>query len=197
MVSAATHAAHGYTFHQDAPNDALKLYQLAEMKLIELPASGAAQQVQLHIWIAQCLALMGHSRAAGERLRRAAALEPIPDAFDAADIEYVRARTMLTLGGRAIDGAADLASRAVAAYPQGAVRDSAEARITLAQVHVIMGDRRAAPLTAEALDAVEAGRSPRNRAMLAPLEEALRDRGDSTSVDLAQRAGALRTAPRP
>ena len=99
MVSAATHAAHGYTFHQDAPNDALKLYQLAEMKLIDLPAGGAAQQVQLHTWIAQCLALTGQGRAAGERLRRAAALPPIPDAFDAADIEYVRSRTMLALGG--------------------------------------------------------------------------------------------------
>jgi len=59
-----------------------------------------------------------------------------------------------------------------------------------------MGDRRAAPLAAEALDAVEAGRSPRNRAMLAPLEQALAARGDSTSQDLAQRTRELRASSR-
>jgi len=75
-----------------------------------------------------------------------------------------------------------------------AVPDSALARITLATTHIIIGERNAATLTTAVLDAVSDLRSTRNRAMLAPLAKALSARKDSTSVELAQRAQALRDA---
>ena len=211
VASAATHAAHINIDHQDAPDDALKLYQLADLKLSELPAGHpgcATNQVHLHACLAHCWAVMGRSDRANELLEQVADRPPIKDPFDRADLDYTRAKIRLAqrdcllregdrrTAGRAVEGAAALAATSVDDWPHSDLRDSALARITLATTHVIMGDSRAHNLTVAVLDAVDPDqdglRSPRNRAMLAPLEQALSARTDSTSADLAQRARELR-----
>jgi len=193
MVSAAIHAAAGHVM--DAPNDALKLYQLVEAKLMEVPADHprrAYYEVLRLGFSANCLAVMGRQDHANDQLIRADDLPPVKDDYERAEVDYIRARTRLAQGLRAVEGAAYLADQSVKTWPEGDRRDSALARITLATTHVIMGDRRAGTLTTAALDAVDGLRSPRNRAMLAPLEQALAARKDSASVELARRARTVR-----
>jgi len=192
MVSAATHAAH-MDRELGAPNDALKLYQMAQAKLLdvrgpELPALHAA----LHIRSAYSWALLDRPDHAREQLARVADLPAPADPYERADSDGVRARTELILGR--LDAAEQLATRAIRTWSPNDRRDSAYARITLATTYTIAGEPAAPALAAAALDMVAALPSALARADLAPLENALADRKDSASVELAQQARALRAA---
>jgi tetratricopeptide (TPR) repeat protein len=196
MASAAAHAAH-MEVDQGAPNDALKLYQMAQMKLADVPADHPglpAHQALLHACSAHCWALMGRPDRANDQLKRAASHPPIEDPFERADLDYIRAKTRLAQGLKYVESAAHYAFTSVNTWSPLDRRDSALARITLATTHVITGERDAAALTTAALDAVSSLRSAHNRTLLAPLEQALSARKDSTSAELAQRAQALRAA---
>jgi transcriptional regulator with XRE-family HTH domain len=196
MVSAAAHAAH-MDVDQGAPNDGLKLYQMAQMKLADVPADHPglpAYQALLPACSAHCWALMDRPDHANDQLKRLADLPPVEDLFERADLDYIRAKTRLAQGPRYVEGAAHYAFTSVNTWSPQDRRDSALARITLATTHVILGERDAAALTTAALEAVSSLRSAHNRTLLAPLEQALSARKDNTSVDLAQRAQALLAA---
>jgi transcriptional regulator with XRE-family HTH domain len=194
MVSAAQHAACGEVYFGD-PEAGLKLYQTAQARLLGLPTGvpGVSMQLAaLHIRSAYPLALLGQADKASRELERAAEFPPPRDPFERADSDAISARTELAIGINRIEHAERYAATSVRRWAPEDRRDSAHARIALATTHVIAGDKDAPELTTEALDAVGELRSALNRRLLAPLETALAARKDSTSVELARRARALR-----
>jgi transcriptional regulator with XRE-family HTH domain len=195
MVSTVLHAA---VIDRDrgAPNDSLKLLQLAQAKLAGVRGNHPrvpALQLWLHVQSAYALALMDHPDEARRHLTRAADYPPLADPFEQADMSNDRARIELTFGR--IDVAEYYAASSVRTWSsEDHRRDCARARITLAVTHTLAGDVDAPVVAAAALDAVSELRSVRGKAMLAPLEEALSARRDSACADLAQRARELRAA---
>jgi transcriptional regulator with XRE-family HTH domain len=195
MVSAVTHAAH-MDREGGAPDDALKLYQLAQVKLGEARGHPdlPAYQASLHVRSAYCWALLGRPDGAGRELALASELPPLGDRFERAGSDAVRSYTELAIGIGRIEYAERYAAASVRTYSSDHRREFAYARIALATTHTVVGDSDAPKLTVAALDAVKDLPSALARANLAPLEKALVRRKDSTSVDLAERARSLRTA---
>jgi len=192
MVSAVRHAA-AIDLEGGAPDDALKLYQLAQTRLLGLRSDDpglAAQLTMLHVRSAYALALLDKPDKANRELARAAESPPLDDPFEHADADYLRAKIELAFGR--YTRAQQHAFRSVRTWGLDDRRDSAKARITLATANVIVGDSDAPKLVIAALDAVGELRSTRSRTLLAPLGKALEARGDSTSVELAQRVRVLR-----
>jgi transcriptional regulator with XRE-family HTH domain len=192
MVSAVSHAAH-MDRELGAPNDALKLYQMAQGKLSDLPGGHPelpAQRASLYVRSAHCWALLDRPHHAREQLARAGDLPTLKDPFERALADAVRAFTELALGQ--IDAAEQYATNSVRTWSPDDRRESAYARIALAATHAVAGELDTARTAVAAFDAVDELSSAFNRAMLAPLEQALAARKDSTSVELAQRARALR-----
>jgi hypothetical protein len=198
MVSAMTHAAH-MDRRLGALNDALKLYQLAQIKLWDVrdQPKATAHQALLHGRSAHVLAQMGRPQDAQRELARAADLPPLDDPFERAGSDVVRAFTALALGD--VDAAEQYATTALGTYsPEHHRRESVYGQIALATTHTVAGERDAPTSTVAVMDAVAELRSVLVRADLAPLEKALAARKDSTSVELAQRARQLRVpATRP
>jgi tetratricopeptide (TPR) repeat protein len=193
MVSAAQHAA-VIPREGGAPNDALKLYQLAVAKLSAVPHGYAelpADQAGLHVRSALTWALLERPEHAHRELQRAADLPLQSDPFERADTDYNRAEVQLALGR--VDIAEQYATTALRTWSDSDRRESTGARITLATTHALTGEPDAPRLAAAALEAVEHLRSLRNRARIAPLEKALAAREDRAYAELAQRARALRT----
>lgn len=192
MVSTVLHAA---VIDRDrgAPNDALKLLQLAQAKLAGVRGHPKVPGLQLwlHVQSAYALAMMDHLDEARRHLARAANYPSLADPFEHADMDNDRARIELIFGR--FDVAEHYAASSVRTWsPQDHQRDGARALITLAVTHTIVGDLDAPTRAAAALDAVSELRSVRGRAMLAPLEAALAARRESECADLAQRARELR-----
>ena len=191
MVSAARHAA---IIDRDggAPNDALKLYQLATVKLSGMPRTSevAADLGALHVRAAQAWALLERPDDARRELARAADLPPQSDPFERADTGYARADVELALGRP--DVAEQYARAALRTWSDGDRRDSAGARITLAVAHARAGEPDAPALAAGALDAVAGLPSKRTRALLIPLEKALAARKGSGYAEAAQRVREVR-----
>jgi transcriptional regulator with XRE-family HTH domain len=194
MVSTVLHAA---VIDRDrgAPNDSLKLLQLAQAKLASVRRDHPrvpGLQLWLHVQSAYALALMDHPDDVRRHLTRAADYPPLADPFEHADMDNDRARIELRTGR--LDVAQHYAASSMRIWnTEDHRRDCARARITLAVTHTIVGDMDAPAVAAAALDAVSELRSLRGRAMLAPLEAALAVRRDSACAELAQRARELRT----
>lgn len=174
-----------------APNDALKLYQLAQGYLLDAPGEAwvPAKQTWLAIQSASALALLGSADGTHRELARAKNATEVTDAFERADMDHVRAQAYLDLGN--LDLAAQYVARSVQTWGPNDRRDGVLARITQAIVHARVGDSGAAQLAATAIDQAAQLRSPRARAKLAPLAHALAASSDSTGHELARRAEAL------
>lgn len=192
MVSAAQHLAVGYRELGD-PNDALKLYQMASFKLDEVPEDThgkAERQVWLHVQAARAYAELGQPDRAQDELMQARRLPALDDPFERADLDHLRAVVYLTLGN--INTAESYATTAIRTWGGNDLRDSVQTRILLAHIHAQAGEPGVERVAAPAINTVAELRSARARTLLAPLEQALRARGDSTSVDLADRARQVR-----
>jgi len=214
VVGAAWSQATGYR-ELGAPNDALKLYQLAQGHLRTKPVEGRhAALGELDLRIARCYAdiataepmveipsLRGPAvtklehdeleHLANEALARSQDCPQPAAGVGIADRAYARAGLELAMGR--LDTAERYAANAVVLAPDGN-RVAACPLVQLATVRAVAGSSSADQLAADALDVVSRVRSARSRRMLAPPEKALAARKDSTSMDLAERARALRTA---
>jgi hypothetical protein len=80
----------------------------------------------------------------------------------------------------------------MAAWPDGIQRYATRVRIQLATIHAVTGESDTAKLAVAAFNAVQALPSVACRALLTPLEDALRKRGSSTFTDLAEHARRVR-----
>jgi len=200
-----------------APNDALKLYQLALERLERAMVPGRdAILGDLHLRIALALAELGSQerprlempsrrgpvvvglsasslrRQVNDALGRASDSPAPPSSMHdlaLADRVYARAGVELALGR--LDVAQGFSRQSVDMLSPEDRRTIACPLIRLATIHTAVGDSDAPKLVVAALDAVDGLRSARGRALLAPLGEALAARRDSTSVDLAQRVRDL------
>jgi transcriptional regulator with XRE-family HTH domain len=215
VAVAAWSQASGYR-ELGAPNDAIKLYQLAHDHLAASPIEGRhAVLGELHLRMALSYADLARSdevprieipsrgpavvklapgglRAqAAEVLARSQDCPSPSPGVGMADRAYARAALELAMGR--LDSAERYASNAVVLAPAGPLV-AACPLVQLATIRAIAGDSSFEGAATSALDVVSEVRSVRARAMLAPLETALAARRDSTSRELAQRARALRTA---
>lgn len=192
QVSAVQHAAIMDRECGD-PGHALKLYQVAQARLVTLPDPSRQAVTQVGLgWLAvqsaRAFALLGRS----DEARRELARSPEPaDQFDKADLLHLKALIALDLGD--LDAAELHAAASVATWGPGDLREAALAKVTLAVIHASAGEADTARLATAALDAVVGTNSVRGRAELAPLESALMRRGDSTGLELARWARAVRT----
>ncbi len=184
-VASALRCAGVVDSRRDNPNEAMKLYQLAELKLGNRDPDLAAW---LHAVSAHALAVMGHEQV---RSALAAARDgwQATEATERADQNYQSALVYMRLGR--LDVAEQLAASVNGA---GRVRPvGVFAGILRATIHVQTGEPRGTTLAKAAIDATEGLRSARARERLAPLEQALSARRDSTSTDLAHLARTVRT----
>ncbi|MGH3696775.1 MAG: hypothetical protein ACRDRX_22800 [Pseudonocardiaceae bacterium] len=182
------------------PNDALKLVQMAEVRLLDAPADDP-RVAPLRSWLAM-LSSLAQSRLGPPGVDSASARSALACARDGwsppsvharADFDLTAAMVHLNIGG--IDTAEMMASTAVKIFSAGSDRrEGVLADITLARLHVISGDRDAARLAAQAVEGVIPTRSAVARAALLPLAGELKLRGRSDFAELARRAGHVATA---
>lgn len=192
MVNAIYHA--GMATQHVAPNDALKLFQLAQSRIAYGGDHPRAQTLAawLHIDSARALAMLGERELARSSLAAGRDQWSPADRFDQADMDHVVAQAHLDLG--LLDSAEHLAASSVRAWTEQDRRDGVQAEITLAQLHVQADEPDGLDLARRAIAGVAQLRSTRARARLAPLAEALAARPGSESRELAahaRRAAAL------
>lgn len=170
------------------PDDALKLYQLARMKLG--PQGEPEQVAWLHAVSAHALAQMGHYQADDQLARARDGWQP-PNIYHRADMDYQTALVQHELGR--LDTAEHFAGAVNGAglhRPVGIF-----ARILRATVHVQAGESRGTDLARQAIDAVAGLRSVRARERLAPLVAALDARAGNDARELAVHARRVAAAP--
>jgi hypothetical protein len=170
-------------------NDGVKLMQLGQMRLGAAP-SGARTQ-ELAAWInadmACALAHMGEADASRSALKKAREGWQPPDSDDEADLNWVAALTEMHLDRT--DVAEQLVSSSVQRWND--TRDRRQAvlgRITLAQLHVQVGDSGGPQLAHQAIADVRELRSMRARERLTPLVQALDARPEPQYRELAAAA---------
>ncbi len=180
------------------PGDALKLLQLAEIALADLPERHPWAPI-LAGWVrgesALALAQTGHTEQARRELARARQRleDAAPDADSQATTDSIAALIELRLSD--LDAAERSAVTAVR-LRQGSTnrREAVSADITLATIHVRSGERHSSELAQRAIGGVAAlPGSGLVRDRLAPLEAALAARSDGDSRELVREARALRT----
>ncbi|MGH3763621.1 MAG: helix-turn-helix domain-containing protein [Pseudonocardiaceae bacterium] len=170
-----------------AHNDALKAFQLASMGTTD-PELKAC----LYVESAQPLSAMGRKDLALDALKRGYEL-PQSNIFDAADMDNVASDVHRHLGQLVKSECFARASLDKWTRFGSAKRDSVEAQITLATVHLRSGDiANGAMLARRAIADVAPLQSARARARLEPLELALASRRDSTCQDLARAVREVR-----
>jgi hypothetical protein len=170
-------------------DEGLKFLQLAQMRLDHAPPSPRA--TELGAWIDVDTACMyGHldrpdlARAA---LTKARGSWQAPDRDDQADMDWVTALAELNMGRD--QNAERLVSSAVRHWEGTANRRQAVlGRITLAAIKVKAGDSSAKQLAYQAITQAQELHSVRARERLAPLAQALTDRPDRESRELARLA---------
>lgn len=185
-VNALYHS--GMTIQNDAPNDSLKLLQMAQINLAKDDPRHERTRT-LNAWLdvdsAHALAMMGHDRRARELLTSAQDGWDPADQFDRADMDHVVAQLHMELGE--LEQAERLAASSVNTWAEGQRRDGAQARVTLAALHVMAGESDGPTLASAAIDEVEELQSSRALAKLKPLHDALAGRGH----DLAHRIATM------
>lgn len=176
------------------PNDALKLVQMAEVRLTDAPHDDP-RVAPLRSWLAMLSAFAQSqlsppgvdSASARSVLTRARDGWVAPSLHSRADFDLTTAMVHLNLG--ALDTAEMMASTAVKTFASGSDRrEGILADITLARLHVISGSPDAPRLAAQAVEGVIPTRSAVARASLAPLAAELERRGRSDLQELARRA---------
>ena len=167
------------------PNDAMKLYQLAEIKLGD-------QDADLGAWLnavsAGALADMGHEQA-GDHLTRAQDGWQATDATERGDQNYQAALVYVRLGRL------DLAEQLTASV-NGAGRHRPVgifAGILRATIYVQAGEQRGFGMAETAIDAAAGLHSLRARERLDPLASALDARPGSDARELARMARQVAT----
>lgn len=182
MASAFRHAGI-QMIDAGAHNDGLKAYQLG--------LTSCEPNTDTAIWLtaesALPLAAMGHPEAAKTAIKSAREHPPV-DPFDAADMDFLSACIYRRLGQ--LDTAEQFAASSVRKWRiEGAsARDSAEATMCLAELHLAAGEPDAASLAYQSINAVSALRSTRARQRLGRLATALDSRPGADHRDLAHQA---------
>ena len=171
------------------PDDALKLFQLGQIRLMTAPEDDPRIAV-VTAWLesesALALADMEHPQATEYLTRARDGWEP-PDSFERSGMDELTARVYLNLGH--LDVAEPYAAGAVRAWGSGEQRNGVLADITLATIHVRAGEPDGLPLAKKAIDGVALLRSVRARVRwLEPLVAALEARPGSDYRDLARMA---------
>jgi transcriptional regulator with XRE-family HTH domain len=195
VIGAVQHAAIIDREH-DMPDDALKLYQLAQFKLIRTPGDDPRVPT-LRAWLdvqsASALALLDQPERARSELSQALdGRGQLSDAFDRADMDHLHALVHLHLGH--LDVAESFATSSVRGWGEGERRDGVLGDITLAVIHVRAGEPRGLQLAHHALTGVTKINSVRARQQLEPLAAALEARPSSSDTrQLARMARQLAT----
>lgn len=170
-----------------AYNDALKAFQPAG-----LGTTDPELKACLYVESAQPLAAMGRRELALDVLKRGYE-HPQSNIFDAADMDNVASDVHRHLGQLVNSEAYARASLDKWTRFGSAKRDSVEAEITLATVHLRSGEIASGTiLTRRVIADVAPLQSVRARARLEPLEQALTARRDSTCQDLARAVQRVR-----
>lgn len=181
------------------PNDALKLVQMAELRLLDAPHDDP-RVAPLRSWLGMLSALAQaqlspagvDSAAARSALSQARDGWSPPSVHSRADFDLTTAMVHLNIGN--IDTAEVMASTAVKTFAAGSDRrEGILADIILARLHVMSGTSDAARLAAQAVEGVIPTRSGVARAALQPLAGALESRRRSDFVELARRATQVAT----
>jgi hypothetical protein len=189
QVSSTLRYAGAIEREHDRPNDALKLYQLGQYKLLDAPGDDPRTAV-LTAWLAGesalALADMDHEQAPSALTRARDGWEP-PDGFERSGMDELTARVYLNLGH--LDIAESYAAGAMRAWGSGERRNGVLANTTLATIHVKAGEPDGARLAKEAIDGVAVLRSVRARQRwLEPLATALEARPGDDYRELARMA---------
>jgi hypothetical protein len=195
VIGAVQHAAiidreHGM------PDDALKLYQLAQVKLLKAPGDDprvSALSAWLDVQSASALVLLDQPEKARSELSRALdGRGHLSDAFERADMDHLHALVHLHLGH--LDIAESFATSSVRGWGQGERRDGVLGDITLAVIHVRAGEPRGLQLAHHVVTGVTKLNSVRARQQLGPLATALEARPSSSDTrQLARMARQLAT----
>jgi len=184
-VASALRCAGLVDSRRDRPDDAMKLYQIAGVKL-------GNQDPDLGAWLdavsAGALADMGHEQAA-DHLARARDGWQATDAVERADQNYQAALVYVRLGR--LDVAEALTASVNGA---GRVRPvGVFATILRATIHIQAGEPRGLGMAKSAIDAAAPLHSLRVRERLVPLAEALEARPGSDARELARMARQVAT----
>ncbi|MDQ4032991.1 MAG: hypothetical protein M3332_12285, partial [Actinomycetota bacterium] len=195
VIGAAQHAAIMDREH-GMPNDALKLYQLAQVKLMGAPRDDprvSALSAWLAVQSASALVLLDRPENAHSELSHGQdGRGHLPDAFERADMDHLHALVHLDLGS--LDVAEQFAMSSVRGWGEGDRRDGVLGDITLAVIHVRAGEPRGLKLAHGAVTAVNTLSSKRARTRLVPLVAALEARPGADARQLARMARQVATA---
>jgi hypothetical protein len=199
QVSYALRHAAMMLLDRGRPNDALKLVQLAEVRVLDAPRDDP-RVAPVRCWLGMLSALaqaqMSPAGAGAGAARSALAHArdgwSAPSLHSRADFDLTTAMVYMNLGKS--DAAETMASTAVKVFAAGNDRrEGILADIILARLHVVSGDRDAARLAAQAVEGVIPTRSGVARAALTPLAEELESRRRSDFTELAHRARQVST----
>jgi tetratricopeptide (TPR) repeat protein len=177
------------------PNDALKLFQLGQIRLGEsTPAALRTDDPRVPNLTARlsrasaiAYALLDSPEQAQRYLTEAHDGWAPRNAFERAGADLGTAGIQLDLGR--LDTAEQFAASAVRTYDQGHRRDRIQAQLLLAEVHVRAGEPRGLTLAHHAIDEVSTLQSVATRRQgLLPLAAALEARPNSDTQELAQLA---------
>jgi transcriptional regulator with XRE-family HTH domain len=200
-ASYALRYAANMLIHRDQPNNALKLTQLAELRLADAPRDDphvAPLRSQLVVVSALAQARLADpgSEAAARRVR--SELGRSRDGWDSpslhgrAVMDSITALVHLHLGS--FDIAESMAAVSVRTFAQGNYgRDGVATAITLARVHLITGEPDAVRLAARAIEAVPPLRSGVARTQLALLARDLETKPRPDFAELAHQARNIAT----
>ena len=151
-------------------NEALRLYQLAGIKLLDAPrAERRASDASLIGPTAHAYASLGRGDLARNELARAQDADL--DSYGAGNLLWWQAEAFGKMGK--LDSAHEFATRALESYPPGSQRDTIKAEVTIAGLHRRAGDSAADELLAGVRQRVEATASHRARWRLAAAEGTL------------------------
>ncbi len=196
LASDALYHSGGITEENGHPNDALKLFQLAQMRLADAPRADPRVPVLagwLRVESASALVHLGRPDLARTELAASRSEWDPPSATERADMDWLTALVERDLGR--LDVAEQFAASSIRHWSRTENRrDAVLARITLAELHLAAREPSGLRLAEQAVDGVAELPSVRARARLAPLAATLAGQRDSTAHDLARRARAVAVA---
>lgn len=179
------------TTQRGAPNDGLKLYQLGQIRLMDVERGH--ERSALGAWLrAHCASALVDLDRSDEGLSELARArddwEP-PDAFEQADMDWLTAQLHMRRGR--LDTAEPFAVSSVRTWGDAGRREGSMAGITLAELHLRAGEPDGAPLAQRAIGDVATLRSQRARDRLLPLADALDARRQGALARHARRVAAV------